>query len=82
MSHPPMRINKNRQGRYLDKAVELRPDYISHHLELGKTYISIDKYPEARNQLFTAILLKVQRPIDERYIEEAKKLLKEIEGKS
>jgi len=49
---------------------------------LGKTYISIDKYPEARNQLFTAILLKVQRPIDERYIEEAKKLLKEIEGKS
>ncbi|PJA28190.1 MAG: hypothetical protein CO189_05130 [candidate division Zixibacteria bacterium CG_4_9_14_3_um_filter_46_8] len=74
--------NKADAVRYLDKAVELRPDYISHHLELGKTYISIDKYPEARNQLFTAILLKVQRPIDERYIEEAKKLLKEIEGKS
>lgn len=29
--------------KYLKKAVELRPDYSNHHLELGRTYLAMDR---------------------------------------
>ncbi len=73
--------NKEDAVKYLEEAVKIRPDYINHHLELGKTYMSIKKYPAARNQFYSVINLKPQRPIDLKYIKEAKQLLKEIEGK-
>ena len=34
----------------LKKAVELKPDYINHHLELGITYMSLDKYDLAAQE--------------------------------
>jgi tetratricopeptide (TPR) repeat protein len=30
--------------KFLTKAVELKPDYINHHLELGRTFMSLEKY--------------------------------------
>ncbi len=65
----------------LKEAVKLRPDYINHHLELGKTFISIEKYPEARNQFYRVLNLEPQKPIEFEYQKEAKELLEVIEGK-
>jgi tetratricopeptide (TPR) repeat protein len=31
----------------LQKAAELRPDYLNHHIELARTYMAMDKYKEA-----------------------------------
>ncbi|MBD3234007.1 MAG: hypothetical protein GF315_09825 [candidate division Zixibacteria bacterium] len=73
--------NKEDALRALKEAVKLRPDYINHHLELGKTYISIEKYPEARNQLYIVLNLEPQKPIELDYQKEAKELLEAIEGK-
>ena len=74
--------NKEDAFKCFKRALEIKPGFINHHLELGKTYISVKKYPEARHQLYMAKTLEPLRPIDKKYIEEAKKLLVEIEGKS
>ena len=39
----------------LKKAVELKPDYINHHLELGLTYVSLEKYNLAAEEFHKAI---------------------------
>jgi tetratricopeptide (TPR) repeat protein len=39
----------------LKKAIELRPDFVNHHLELGKTYVSLEKYGLAAQEFQKAI---------------------------
>lgn len=68
--------------KYFKKALEINPQLINHHLEIGKTYMALKKYPEARHHFYYVLNLDPFRPIDEKYIEEAKMLLKEIEGKT
>jgi tetratricopeptide (TPR) repeat protein len=41
--------------KYLKKAIELRPDFVNHHLELGRTYVSLGKYDLAAAEFQKAI---------------------------
>lgn len=41
----------------LKKAVDLKPDYVNHHLELGLTYVSLKKYDQAAQEFHEAINL-------------------------
>ncbi|MCP4632257.1 MAG: hypothetical protein GY855_04970 [candidate division Zixibacteria bacterium] len=74
--------NKEDAIKFLEQAVTLKPDYINHHLELGKTYMAVKRYPEARHQFYTVTSFQPVRPIEKKYIKEAKELLAELEGKS
>jgi tetratricopeptide (TPR) repeat protein len=39
----------------LKKAVEMKPEYVNHHLELGRTYVSLEKYDLAAEEFQKAI---------------------------
>jgi len=56
----------------LKKAVEMKPDYINHHLELGRTYISLEKYDLAIQEFQKCLDLKISLAKDNAYKEEAK----------
>jgi tetratricopeptide (TPR) repeat protein len=36
--------------KYMDKAIELKPDYVNHHLELGRTLFALEKYDTAAQE--------------------------------
>jgi tetratricopeptide (TPR) repeat protein len=55
------------------KAVELRGDYINHHLELGRTYVALDKYDLAVQEFQKCLDLPVASAKDQAYKDEAKK---------
>lgn len=60
------------------RAIELH-DEIFHHLELGKTYLKLDREDAARSQFQTALEMPLADPFDTRYKEEARELLDELE---
>jgi len=65
--------------RDLKKATELEPNYINHHLELGRTYQMLKKNAEARQELERAIALTPGGSAhDARYQAEAKELLAKL----
>lgn len=66
---------------YYKKAIDLRPDFRMFHLDLAKAYISEENYKEARVHLNKIPSLKVQDEDDEKYLQEARKLLDEIKNK-
>jgi len=66
---------------WFKKAIEFRPEHINHHLELGRTYIMLKRYDEARQELQKVLDLPVADADDPAHKEEAKKLLKKIRGK-
>jgi len=43
--------------RDLEKAVELEPNYVNHHLELGRTFAMLHRHADARRELERAIAL-------------------------
>ncbi|MGB8953471.1 MAG: hypothetical protein WCC06_12495 [Candidatus Aminicenantales bacterium] len=55
----------------LNRAVELKPDYINHHLELGRTYMALEKYNLAVEEFQKCIDLPVSSSKDTIYKEEA-----------
>jgi len=62
--------------RDFQKAIELEPNYVNHHLELGRTYMQLKHWSEAREELNTAISLPpTSNPRDSHYQAEAKTLL-------
>jgi tetratricopeptide (TPR) repeat protein len=63
--------------RDFERAIELE-NVRFHHLELAKTYLKMDRPAEARAQLQTVIDLPAQEPFDQRYKEEAQRLLDEL----
>jgi FimV-like protein len=67
---------------HLETAVEIRPDYIFHRLELAEVYIDIGEYTKARYQLEQVIELPVGDVGDPRYKETADGLLDEIREKA
>jgi tetratricopeptide (TPR) repeat protein len=62
----------------LRKAVELRPDYVQHHVELGKTYVEVKDYEKARKEFEKALELPSVEEDDDEAKEEAKELLEDI----
>jgi len=65
--------------RDLQKAVELEPHYINHHLELGRTYQMLKNNEQARQELERAIALTPGGSAhDPRYQAEAKELLAKL----
>jgi tetratricopeptide (TPR) repeat protein len=63
--------------RDFKRAIELSNERF-HHLELGKTYVKMEEYDKAREQLQTVTELPAKDPFDQRYLEEAERLLDEI----
>lgn len=63
--------------RDFKRAIELHDERF-HRLELAKTYIKMEQYDEAREQLTTVTEMPAQDPFDQEYLEEAKRLLDEI----
>ena len=66
---------------YMHKAVELRPDYIYHHLDLAEMDIDNDRYDDARVQLQLVETLPVSDNADPHYKIDATRLLAEIRDK-
>src|SRR6478609_1838207 len=68
--------------QYMEKAVQLRPDYIYHHLDLAEMYIDEERYADARSQLDLVMTLPVIDAMDPHYKTEAQRLLTSIRNKS
>jgi len=68
--------------KWLKKAVELKPDYINHHLELGRTYVAMDKFDKAAEEFKTCLELPETTSKDKSLKEEAKQELAKLQGKS
>ncbi len=63
---------------HLEKAVEIRPDYIFHRLELAEVYIDLEEYAAAREQLAQISVLPVLDVMDPIHKETAARWLDEI----
>ncbi len=66
---------------YFKRAIEIRPNHINHHLELGRTYQMMKKYDLARQEYEKVLELPETDPDDPEYKAEARKLLEKIKGK-
>jgi tetratricopeptide (TPR) repeat protein len=55
----------------LKKAAELRPEFVNHHLELGRTYAALEKYKEAVAEFQRCLDLPAATTKDPGYKEEA-----------
>ena len=64
--------------RYMTRAVDLDPDFVLYHLDLGKLYVKRDRVEEARAQLQTVLKLPVVHPPDTTFQRQARQLLSEI----
>jgi tetratricopeptide (TPR) repeat protein len=63
------------------KAIELEPDYVNHHLELGRTFVEMKRKADARRELEKAVALPpTSSPRDPRYQDEARELLKKFKS--
>ncbi len=63
--------------RYLTRAVELRPEYILFHLDLGKMYLARKRMEEARIHFQRALELPILEPPDDRFQQRAERRLAE-----
>lgn len=61
------------------KAIDLKPNYINHHLELGITYEMMDMEEEAKKEFQTCLDLPISESKDERYKAMAKEYLEDLE---
>jgi tetratricopeptide (TPR) repeat protein len=63
----------------LERAVELRPEYLYHRLELAEIYIDVERYADARRELEALLALPPTSDVsDPQYQSEARTLLSEI----
>jgi tetratricopeptide (TPR) repeat protein len=68
--------------RDFERAAQLDPYYVDHRLELGRTYLLLKRYADARRELETAVSLPATSSgRDVRYQAEARKLLATIPQK-
>lgn len=66
---------------YMKKAIEIKPEYINHHLELGRTYLVVKNYKEAAAEFQKCLDLPETTGKDAMYKEEAKKELAAVQSK-
>jgi len=66
---------------YMKKAIEIKPDYINHHLEMARTYVMVDKYKDAAVEFQKVLDLPETTSKDAMYKEEAKTELAAIQKK-
>ena len=65
--------------RSFEKAIALEPDYVNHHLELGRTLREMKRWPDARRELEKAASLPpTSNPRDPVYQQEARELLSKL----
>jgi tetratricopeptide (TPR) repeat protein len=65
--------------RDLQKAIELEPNYVNHHLELGRTFADLKRWDEARRELERAVALPpTSNPRDPHYQTEARAMLSKL----
>jgi tetratricopeptide (TPR) repeat protein len=65
--------------RDLQKAIELEPSYVNHHLELGRTYWMLKNVADARRELDKAVTLPpTSSARDSHYQAEARELLEKL----
>jgi tetratricopeptide (TPR) repeat protein len=64
---------------HLQRAVALKPAYVNHRLELGRTFLQLKRNADARRELERAIALTPEPgPLDARYQAEARELLAKL----
>jgi tetratricopeptide (TPR) repeat protein len=63
---------------HLERAVQIRPDYIYHRLELAEVYLDLEDYARARDQLQRLLELPTTDVMDSRHKETAARLLEEV----
>jgi tetratricopeptide (TPR) repeat protein len=73
--------NKRDAVAFMERAIALNPANINHHLEMGITYLEYHKEDAARTQFDLCLSLPAERPLDNKYKEEAKKYLAELDKK-
>jgi tetratricopeptide (TPR) repeat protein len=71
--------NKDDALAYMQKALEINPENINHHLEMGNTYRRFKMDDSARSEYRRCLELVVNGPLDEKYRDEAKKSLAEMD---
>lgn len=64
---------------FMQKALEINPENINHHLEMGHTYRRFKMFDQARSEYRQCLDLPAEGPLDKKYQEEAKKSLDEME---
>ncbi len=64
----------------LEKARDLAPSSIRNHLELGRTYLEVDRSPEARKEFDAALKLKPAEPRDRDLKREARSEIAELDS--
>jgi len=71
--------NKDDALAFMKKALEINPGNINHHLEMGNTYRRYKMYDSARSEFRRCLELAGKGPLDEKYRNEAKKSLAEMD---
>lgn len=71
--------NKEDALAFMQKALEINPENINHHLEMGNTYRRFKMLERARSEYRRCLELVAGGPLDEKYQAEAKKSLDEME---
>jgi len=66
---------------YFEKAIAVKPDWINHHRQLGKTYMMLEEWEKARTEFETVLELPIQDHEDEKHKKECRQLLKGIKDK-
>ena len=74
------RANWDDAVAHLERAVQIRPDWIFHRLELAQIYTDVGAYSKAREQLQAIPALPTQDVLDPQYRKEAASLLEKIKN--
>ena len=76
---PPASLDDS--AKYLEKAVALKPDRVSHHIELGRTYASMGRVDDARMAINKGLALGDQERDDPNTKARGRETLQELEKK-
>lgn len=71
----PKGASKEKAVEHFQRAIELNPEHVNHHLELGATYMKMQRYDDAITEFQTVAGLQNKDPNDPDYKREAARLL-------
>jgi tetratricopeptide (TPR) repeat protein len=66
----------NNAVSWFEKAIQTDPNFLNHHLELGRTYLDLKLPDKAREQLELALKCPKMTPFDDEYRADAQVLLR------